>query len=119
MQLTLKSGAQVVTQVTRAATRKNPITQELQDLSCTLPDGYTSRLLYADLGDVSAVAVYYEDSEPNEEDSRAIPFTSDQVGALRSLLDLIHYDQLAQSWRDMLPESLQAALAAEDDGIGD
>jgi hypothetical protein len=35
-----------------------------------------------------------------------VTLNADQLGALRQLLDLVHYDPLAQSWRDRLPSVL-------------
>lgn len=37
-----------------------------------------------------------------------VTFSPDQAQALRALLDLIHYDDLAQRWRNLLPRELLA-----------
>jgi len=36
----------------------------------------------------------------------------DQIGAVRALLNLVHYDDLAQSWLDMLPGELRPQVGA-------
>ncbi|MEV1013818.1 hypothetical protein AB0I89_23995 [Micromonospora sp. NPDC049801] len=44
-----------------------------------------------------------------------VKFSPDAVSALASLLGLVHYDDLAQSWRNMLPGELLDAMKSEAD----
>lgn len=39
-----------------------------------------------------------------------VKFSLDAVAALAALLELVHYDDLAQSWRDALPRELLEAM---------
>jgi hypothetical protein len=43
----------------------------------------------------------------NNDDEVIFILDREQVGALRALLELVHYDTLAESWRRMLPDDMQ------------
>lgn len=42
-----------------------------------------------------------------------VALSTDHIEALRALLGLVHYDDLAQGWRDLLPAELLAAINEE------
>jgi len=62
MQITFKSGAQVVVDVERFETQKGPISAELVSLKWTTPAGWTSKLHYlgGDLSDIQAIVAIDE-----------------------------------------------------------
>lgn len=43
-------------------------------------------------------------------ETKGIEFTNDQISALVALLTLVHYDDLAQSYFDMLPNEIKSAV---------
>ncbi|MFF0822459.1 hypothetical protein ACFYUR_19020 [Micromonospora haikouensis] len=49
-------------------------------------------------------------ADKNEQTDVTVTFTADQLGALRALLRLVHYDNLAQDWFNLLPAEICQAV---------
>lgn len=67
MQITFKSGAQIVADAGELTTGRDPLTGELTRMNWTTPDSWTAKLHTISLAEVAAV-VMLRDTEPTTSD---------------------------------------------------
>jgi hypothetical protein len=72
MEITLRSGVQIVTDVEEFTVTKSRITAELQELHWTTPAGALRRLKHANLSDIVAIVAVHEPDDSEDELAAAL-----------------------------------------------